>query len=109
MIRFEAVAKPGNITARYALLVRATLNDSFRQSGFYVEVYTDGGVLRSRFGVLADQFVVSNGTDGFLPMVFENGELKLQIANIGSVRTADINLGNGRVIINANGIVVSSA
>lgn len=108
MVRFDAVAAPGNITARYALLIRATLNDTFRESGFYVEIYTEGGVLKSRFGVLAEQFVVSNGTTGFLPMVFENGELKLQIANIGSVRTADINLGNGKVIINQNGIIVSS-
>lgn len=110
MIEFRAVAAPAGVTARYAMLLRASLDDAFLESGMYVEIYTDtGGILRSRFGVLAQQFVVSNGIDGFLPMVFENGELKLQIANIGSVRTADINLGNGKVVINENGIVVRSA
>jgi hypothetical protein len=59
--------------------------------------------------VQADQFVVDNGGGtAVYPLVFENGQLKLALANIGTVLAGTINFGNGRVIIDQNGIVVTA-
>jgi hypothetical protein len=107
-IEFRAAANQAGVDARFAVALRGSVAQAFKESGFFLELYTVGGVQRSRFAVLADQFVVTNGVNGFLPMVFENGELKLQIANIGTVTAGQIIFGNGRVVIDQNGIVVSS-
>ncbi|EJL57975.1 hypothetical protein PMI09_00680 [Rhizobium sp. CF122] len=107
-VRFTAVAAPAGVTARFSVQLRATLGDAYKDSGFFLEIYTDAGVLKSRFAVLADQFIVTNGAVNALPLVFESGALKLQVANIGSITAADISLGGGKVRMNSTGITVRS-
>lgn len=103
LVKFEAAADQSGVNARFSVMLRATLGGQFKDSGFYVELYTESGVLKSRFAVKADQFVVWNGgNNAFLPIVIENGELKLNIANIGLVRSGRLLAQNGKMDINLN-------
>jgi hypothetical protein len=108
MVAFQAVAAPAGVNVRYAILLKAELDDEFMESGFFIELYTDEGVLKSRAAFNVGQFVVTDGGEASYPMVFEDGELKLNIANIGLVNAGVLNFGGGKVIINENGITVSS-
>ncbi|KQX55456.1 MULTISPECIES: phage tail tip fiber protein [unclassified Ensifer] len=101
LVRFEAAADQSGVNARFSVMLRANLNDTFKDSGFYVEIYTESSVLKSRFAVKADQFVVWNpGSSAFLPFVFENGELRLNVLNVGLIRAGRFLSPNGRVDFN---------
>ncbi|KKX25413.1 hypothetical protein YH62_26160, partial [Rhizobium sp. LC145] len=56
-------------------------------------LYTVNGVQRTRFAILADQFVVTDGNQYTLPMVYENGVLKLSGVQISwaDIESAVIN------------------
>lgn len=99
-IEFRAAANQSGVDARFAVALRGSTSDVFKESGFFLELYTSGGIQRSRFAVMADQFVVTNGSTSTLPMVFEGGVLKLQIANIGTVTAGLIQSSNGKVVFN---------
>jgi len=102
-IEFRAAANQSGVDARFAVALRGSTSQAFKESGFFLELYTVGGVQRSRFAVLADQFVVTDGSNSTLPMVFEGGVLKLQIANIGTVTAGLLLSTNGKMTINLNG------
>ncbi|RVJ69759.1 phage tail tip fiber protein [Sinorhizobium meliloti] len=102
LVKFEAVAAPTGVDARFSVLLRAGTNQSFKVSGFYVELYTEGGVQKSRMAVQADQFLVTSGKNRHYPLVFENGELKLAIANIGTVNAGLLQSLNGKMKIDLN-------
>ncbi|MBD9651990.1 DUF1983 domain-containing protein [Ensifer sp. ENS09] len=103
LVKFQASADQSGVNARFSVMLRAGLGDQFKESGFYLEIYTEGGVLKSRFAVKADQFVIWNpGSPAFLPIVIENGELKLNIANIGLIRSGRLLSQNGKMDINLN-------
>ncbi len=101
LVKFEAAADQSGVNARFSVMLRANLNDTFKDSGFYVEIYTESSVLKSRFAVKADQFVVWNpGSSAFLPFVFENGELRLNVLNVGLIRAGRFLSPSGRVDFN---------
>ncbi|MQW27613.1 phage tail protein, partial [Sinorhizobium meliloti] len=102
LVKFEAVAAPTGVDARFSVLLRAGTSQSFKVSGFYVELYTEGGVQKSRMAVQADQFLVTSGNSRHYPLVFENGELKLAIANIGTVNSGLLQSLNGKMKIDLN-------
>ncbi|MDW9444803.1 phage tail protein [Sinorhizobium meliloti] len=102
LVKFEAVAAPTGVDARFSVLLRAGTNQSFKVSGFYVELYTEGGVQKSRMAVQADQFLVFSGNNRHYPMVFEDGELKLAIANLGTVNAGLLQSLNGKMKIDLN-------
>ncbi|KAA0689864.1 DUF1983 domain-containing protein [Neorhizobium sp. P12A] len=81
LIEFRAAADQTGVDARFSVVLRAGSSSAFVESGMFLEIYTQGGVQKSRFSVLADQFTVLNpdaiGT-AYLPLVFEGGVLKLQ-------------------------------
>ncbi|APO74276.1 hypothetical protein AM571_CH01441 [Rhizobium etli 8C-3] len=102
LVKFGVAANQSGVDARFSVFLRGSINDVYKESGFYLELYTEGGVQKSRFAVLADQFVVTDGSISTLPMVFEGGALKLQIANIGTVTAGILQSPNGKMVINLN-------
>ncbi|MDE3790524.1 phage tail protein [Sinorhizobium meliloti] len=102
LVKFEAVAAPSGVDARFSVMLRAGTNQSFKVSGFYIELYTEGGVQKSRMAIQVDQFLVFSGSSGHLPFAFENGELKLAIANIGTVNAGLLQSLNGKMKIDLN-------
>ncbi|WPE19969.1 phage tail protein [Shinella zoogloeoides] len=104
-IRFTAAADQTGALARFSVQLRVTEGDAWNDSGFYLQIVDVGGDIQSEFAVMADRFVVLNPGDldnNFLPMVFEDGELKLQIANIGLVRSGRLLSQNGKVDFDLN-------
>ncbi|WP_029620606.1 phage tail protein [Pseudorhizobium marinum] len=99
-IEFRAAANQAGVDARFAVALRGSTGDAFKESGFFLELYTVAGIQKSRFAVLADQFVVTDGTNSTLPMIFEGGVLKLQIANIGTVTAGLLQSPTGKMVIN---------
>ncbi|MGH0227902.1 phage tail protein [Sinorhizobium meliloti] len=102
LVKFEAVAAPTGVDARFSVLLRAGTSQSFKVSGFYIELYTEGGVQKSRMAVEADQFLVTSGNSRHYPLVYENGVLKLAVADIGTVNSGLLQSLNGKMKINLN-------
>jgi hypothetical protein len=102
LVKFEAVAAPAGVDARFSVMLRAGTNQSFKVSGFYIEIYTEGGVQKSRMAIQVDQFLVFSGNNGHFPFVFENGALRLAIANIGTVNAGLLQSLNGKMKIDLN-------
>lgn len=77
-VKFAVAANQAGVDARFSILIRANTAAAYKESGLFLELYTSGGVQRSRFAVLADQFVVTDGGTYTLPLVYEAGVLTLQ-------------------------------
>lgn len=102
LVKFEAVSAPTGVDARFSVMLRAGTNQSFKVSGFYIELYTEGGVQKSRMAIQVDQFLVFSGNSGHFPFAFENGVMKLAIADIGTVNAGLLQSLNGKMKIDLN-------
>ncbi|WP_085032250.1 phage tail tip fiber protein [Ensifer aridi] len=102
LVKFEAVSAPDGVDARFSVMLRAGTNQSFKVSGFFVEIYTEGGVQKSRMAIEADQFIVTDGNERHYPLVYQGGVLKLAIADIGTVNSGRLLALNGKMDINLN-------
>ena len=101
-IRFTAAADQTGALARFAVQLRVAEGDDWYDAGFFLELVNSGGAVKSQFAVVADRFIVTdpgNSSNKFLPMVFENGALKLQIANIGTVTAGYLTGPSGKFVI----------
>ncbi|MDP9837609.1 hypothetical protein J2T09_002361 [Neorhizobium huautlense] len=106
-VAFTVAANQSGVDARYSVSIRGSLNEAFKETGFFLELYTMSGVQRSRFAILADQFVVTDGGQYTLPLVFENGVLKLNVADIGTIRAALMVSPSEKTIFNLAGDFLS--
>jgi hypothetical protein len=81
LVKFSVAADQTGVNARFSIALRTSTGSSYVESGMFLEIYTVGGIQKSRFSVMADQFSVLNpdsiGTS-YLPLVFQGGVLKLQ-------------------------------
>lgn len=82
LIKFEAAAAPSGVDARFAVLLKGGTAESYKASGLYIDLYTVGGVQKSRVAIMTDQFVVTDGSTVNLPLVYEGGVLKLASARV---------------------------
>ncbi|WP_176086973.1 phage tail protein, partial [Martelella sp. HB161492] len=101
-IAFRAAADQSGVSARYSVMLRAGTGGDYIESGFFLELYNDGGTLKSRFAVSADQFVVLDSNSK--PLVYENGTLKIYALLAGS-----LNINNLVTISEAGQISIKSA
>ncbi|TWB20035.1 uncharacterized protein DUF1983 [Rhizobium sp. ERR 1071] len=102
LVKFSVAANQTGVDARFSIALRASAGSSYIESGMFLEIYTTGGVQKSRFSVLANQFSVLNPDNlgqSFLPVVVEGGVLKAQFANIGTVTAGLINGGPGAKMV----------
>lgn len=102
LVKFSVAANQTGVDARFSIALRASSGSSYIESGMFLEIYTTGGVQKSRFSVLANQFSVLNPDNlgqSFLPVVVEGGVLKAQFANIGTVTAGLINGGPGAKMV----------
>lgn len=84
--KIEVQAGTGDVVARLVDMVRATIGDDWVEAGTIVEVgFEDADPDKpfARYLVIADQFVVTDGTNSFLPIVIEGGVLKAAFADLG--------------------------
>ncbi len=81
LVKFSVAADQTGVNARFSIALRTSTANAYVESGMFLEIYTVGGVQKSRFSVLAGQFSVLNPDDmgtSYLPLVFQGGVLKLQ-------------------------------
>lgn len=86
--KIEVVAGSGDVVARLVDMVRATIADDWVEAGTLVEVGFEGGDPEKPFAnyiVAASRFIVydPNSGDKFSPLVYEDGVLRLSVADIG--------------------------
>ena len=113
LVKFAVAANQTGVDARFSIALRTQSGASYVESGMFLEIYTTGGVQKSRFSVMANQFSILNPDNlgqSFLPVVVEGGVLKAQFANIGTVTAGLINGGPGAkmVIDITNGAITVS-
>ncbi|MFC3206888.1 phage tail protein [Aquamicrobium soli] len=100
--KIEVTAGAGDVVARLTDMVRATVDDAWVEAGTVTEVgFTGGDPLQpfARMLFVAGQFVFTDGTNDFLPVVIEDGEIKLAIANIGTVTAGVIKSPDDKFVI----------
>ncbi len=100
--KIEVTAGAGDVVARLTDMVRATIDDDWVEAGTVTEVGFTGGDPEkpfSRMLFIAGQFVFTDGTNDFLPVVIEGGEIKLAIANIGTVTAGVIKSPDDKFVI----------
>ncbi len=103
--RARATAGPDGYASRIGLEARTGGKGSWRSASIFLDVAANTSK-PTRVVVVADQFAVANvtGSGGKLvnPLIFQNGELRLNVANIGTVNSGQINSLNGKMKINLN-------
>ncbi|RVD66403.1 hypothetical protein [Mesorhizobium sp. M7A.F.Ca.ET.027.03.2.1] len=100
--RMRAVAGTGDVVAQVVLDIRATAGDAFAAAGTLWEAgFVGGDPLQpfSRMVVNVGSFIVTDGTDTGTPLVFEDGELKLQVARIGTAIVEVLQSANNKLVI----------
>ena len=83
LLSIQAQAGSGEVLARIVIYARASIEDDFEEAGMELQVKSTGGVLSSQVVFNANKFVVTDGSNENLPLVFEGGELKLFVARMG--------------------------
>lgn len=102
LMKVESSVTPDGLTASYSFLARASTDDDFEEAGIVIKVVSDGGdppSFTSSVEVAADKFVFDDGNS---PFVFEDGVLKLAVADIGTVRAGRLESPNGNSFFDLN-------
>ncbi|MHB2265651.1 phage tail tip fiber protein [Aliihoeflea sp. PC F10.4] len=99
-MRGTAQASPGGGWARWGVEVRTGVGGAWSSAAFFLD--TAGSLSRAVF--VADQFVIRSPGSEDYPFVFAGGQLRLNMAHIGTVTAGIIRSPDSRFIINlANG------
>lgn len=88
LFQLRAEAGSGDVVSRMVAEVRATVSDAWVSAGWVIEAGFVGGnpaLPFSNFVITTDKFTITDGTDSGTPLTFEDGEMKLLVANIGTV------------------------
>ncbi|WP_440410607.1 phage tail protein [Neorhizobium petrolearium] len=103
--RTTVEATPAGALARIGLSVSATAGGATSAAAMYLDALAGG---LSRIAFEADQFLVVAGGNLNNPFVVDGNAIRMNVANIGTVNAGVINFGNGKVIIDENGFVVTA-
>jgi hypothetical protein len=98
LVMFQATAAPSGVTVRFAILIRASLGAGFVESGFYMQIRTVGGVLKSEIGFLADKFVIIDGANSYAVFAIENGVVKIVNAKITQAQIENLFIGDEQIV-----------
>ena len=93
LIRFRAVSAPAGVSVRFSVEARVNANGAYRFTGFYLDLLANGS---SRFLVVADRFIVSDGSRTGTPFVYEGSVLKLALASIVELTSGVIRSPNNK-------------
>jgi hypothetical protein len=95
LIRFQAVAAPGGVSSRIAILARASTGTGFVETGTYWDAMPDG---TGRIVNLASRFIVTDGVTSVAPLIVSGGVVRLNVAYFNVLQST-----NGQLVINGNG------
>ncbi|WPJ68022.1 tail protein [Sinorhizobium phage StopSmel] len=100
-IRASVLATPSGYAARYGIEARTGGSGTFRSASIMLDVPASTSA-PTRFVILADQFVVASGANLQQPFIFQNGVARLNVAHIGTIYGARMELGGGKLIIDGD-------
>jgi len=89
-MKAESFASPGDNWARWGVQVKTGSGNSWSTGALYI----DTKAASSRVVIQANQFQLTNGSLTTAPLVFANGVLRLNAADIGTVTAGSINILN---------------
>ncbi|TRA97049.1 MULTISPECIES: phage tail protein [Agrobacterium] len=108
LVSFKAVAAPAGVDIRFAIMLRAGSGSNYVTSGFFIEIYTEGGVQKSRAALDVDQFVVTKGGVSLAVFAIVDGIVKILNARIEQaqienllVKTSNIEQGAITTVVTA--------
>ncbi|RWM02095.1 MAG: hypothetical protein EOR68_08285 [Mesorhizobium sp.] len=105
LFQIVAQAGSGDVVSRMVAQVRATTGSAWVDAGWVMEAGFTGGnpaAPFSNFVIKANKFVVTDGTNSGTPLTFESGQLKLLVANIGTVFAGVLQSVDGAVKLDLN-------
>lgn len=110
--KIEVQAGSGDVVARLVDMVRASIADDWVEAGTLVEVGFEGGDPEKPFAnymIAASKLIVYDPNTGEAnnPMTYEDGELKLAIANIGTVTAGKLQSVDEKMVIDLDNAFIS--
>ncbi len=108
LFRITAVAGEGDVVVRGVVQMRASIADEWVEAGQLWEAGFIGGDPEQKFAnvvVFANSFKVvgPDGSSEAYPLIFEGGELKLQVARIGTAIVETLQTATGKTVMGALG------
>ncbi|TGR71430.1 phage tail protein [bacterium M00.F.Ca.ET.194.01.1.1] len=97
LVKFQAVAAPSGVDARFSVLLRGGAGQTYKDTGFFLELYTSGGVQRSRMAIKVDQFSVSDGSAAYAVFAIEGGVVKIINALIDQAQINNLMVGTSNI------------
>lgn len=97
LVKFQAVAAPSGVDARFSVLLRGGVGQTYKDTGFFLELYTSGGVQRSRMAIKVDQFSVSDGATAYAVFAIEGGVVKIINALIDMAQINNLIVGTSNI------------
>ncbi|WP_158259893.1 phage tail protein [Phyllobacterium phragmitis] len=97
--RMETVAAQAGYTSRIAMYGRVGSNDTWKQAGLFIDINST----TSRVSILADQFVISDGSNVVAPFVIQNGVLYAQNMVLDNLIVSQIRSTNSKLIMRGSG------
>ena len=97
LIKFQAVAAPTGVDARFSVLLRSGIGQAYKDTGFFLELYTFAGIQRSRMAIKVDQFSVSDGTTAYSVFAIEGGVVKIINALIDQAQINNLLVGTSNI------------
>lgn len=100
LFRTTVESTPAGASSRIGLSVAASDGAVTSQAALFLDAVAGG---KSRVVINTDQFIVTNGTDSKVPLVFTNGELTLSVVNVGTAYFDTLQSRNGKLIMRGYG------
>lgn len=98
LVKFQAVAAPSGVDARFSVLLRGGVGQAYKDTGFFLELYTFAGFQRSRMAIKVDQFSVSDGTTAYSVFAIEGGVVKIINALIDQAQINNLMVGTSNIL-----------
>lgn len=98
LVSFKAVSAPAGVDVRFAVMLRAGNEDTFKSSGFFIEIYTEGGAQKSRAAFNVDQFTVTDGVNTFALFAIVDGVVKMLNAQISQAQIDNLVVNTSNIV-----------
>jgi hypothetical protein len=106
--RASVYAGPAGYSSRIGLEARVGGSGVYRSASLFLDVPASTSS-PTRVAIVADQFIITDGTNNASPFVFSGGVARMNMANIGTVNAGIIQGTDGKMIMNlANSNIIMS-
>ncbi|NGN45188.1 DUF1983 domain-containing protein [Mesorhizobium sp. CGMCC 1.15528] len=101
-VRMSASAGPSGYAARYGIEARTGGAGTYRSASMFIDVPTSTSS-PTRVAFVADQFIITDGTNNAQPFVFQGSTAYMENARIGTVIFNQLSSANGKLVLKGSG------